>query len=137
MNSDNCKIQRAYSNNPALALPGMAGKLLNTFLPMKEHFQFELFLRILFCNKTAKPSSLKRINQFMLLCSTLVQARRKGEEEKKRENTAGQRERKTGSWNCVFLTTVCFSPLCVTTSGLTWEVHHTGCFLLWRKFYMK
>lgn len=65
MNSGNFKIPTAYSNSPALALPGMAGKLLSTFLPMKEYFQFELLIRILSCNKTSKPSSLKRIDQFM------------------------------------------------------------------------
>lgn len=120
MNSGNCKLQRAHSNSPALALPGMAGKLLNTFLPVKDYFQFEIFIIILSCNKTAKPSSLKRINQFMLHCSTLVQARRRGrgkkgkrEEGKKRENTAGKRERKLDRG------AVWFSLLCVTTSGPT------------------
>lgn len=120
MNSGNCKIG-AYSNSPALALPGMAGKLLNTFLPMKEYFQFELFIRILSCNKTAKPSSLKRIDQFMLLGSTLVHIRRgEGGRRKKRENTEGKRERKTGSWSCVFLTALCNYIRSYLKSPLYW-----------------
>lgn len=123
MNSGNCKLQRAYSNSPALALPGMAGKLLNTFLPIKEYFQFQLFIIILSCNKTAKPSSLKRINQFKFLCPTFVQARKSGRGKKKKKRERIQQDKGKGK---LAFGAVCFSLLCVTTSGPTWELYQTG-----------
>lgn len=107
MNSGNCKIG-AYSNSPALALPGMAGKLLNTFLPMKEYFQFELFIRILSCNKAANPPVWKGLISLCSLVPPLCSPEEgEGGRRKKRENTEGKKERKAGSWSCVFLTALC------------------------------
>ena len=56
----------------------------------------------------------------MPLCSTPVQARREKKKEKKKENTQQGKEK-----GKLALGSVCFSLLCVTTSGPNWEVHQT------------
>lgn len=113
MNSGNCKLQKAYSNIPALLVPGIAGKLLNTFLRIKEYFYLELFIIILFCNKIAKPSSLKGLIRYSPLLHPCAS--------KKREKRAQQGKEK----GKLALGSVCFSLLCVSTSGPKWEVHQT------------